>query len=186
MVVLGRAFLTPLLGWPRFCYPTSSVALNFAPLKSCERASVVRPYYPGGAGTPDPKAQLQLSRVRRTGFSHRVGVSLVYLAPTLRFAPLQTPAIVATWHTKIRHLAYVLSPSSVLQSDQSSSRVSSESSPLPEQPGFSDACADGPRPSRCAAGHKQGSPSRTLRPQPFVSPLFTRVHRSLVLGTSPL
>ena len=28
---------------------------------------------PGGAGTPLPKAHLQLPRVRRTGFSHRVG-----------------------------------------------------------------------------------------------------------------
>ena len=28
---------------------------------------------PGGAGTPVPEAQQQLHRVRRTGFSHRVG-----------------------------------------------------------------------------------------------------------------
>jgi hypothetical protein len=28
---------------------------------------------PGGAGAPLPKAHLQLPRVRRTGFSHRVG-----------------------------------------------------------------------------------------------------------------
>jgi hypothetical protein len=28
---------------------------------------------PGGAGTPLPKAHLQLPRVRRTGFSHTVG-----------------------------------------------------------------------------------------------------------------
>jgi hypothetical protein len=73
-------------------------------------------------------------------------------APALRFAPLQTPAKVATWHTKIRHLGYVLLSSSVLQSDQSSSRVPSESSPLPERPGFSIACAGGPEPcgpARC-------------------------------------
>src|SRR5919106_4905816 len=40
--VLDRAFLTPLLAWLRFSYPTSSVALRFAPLKRCARASVVR------------------------------------------------------------------------------------------------------------------------------------------------
>jgi hypothetical protein len=40
--VLGRAFLTPLLAWPRVSYPTSSVALSFAPLKHCAGASVVR------------------------------------------------------------------------------------------------------------------------------------------------
>ena len=39
---LGRAFLTPLLGWLRSSYPTSSVALNLAPLKRCAGASVVR------------------------------------------------------------------------------------------------------------------------------------------------
>jgi hypothetical protein len=39
---LGRAFLTPLLAWPGFCYPTSSVALGIAPLKRCAEASVVR------------------------------------------------------------------------------------------------------------------------------------------------
>src|SRR5215207_7824370 len=38
----GRALLTPLLAWLRFSYPTSSVALNFAPLKCCAGASVVR------------------------------------------------------------------------------------------------------------------------------------------------
>src|SRR5215217_5177925 len=91
----------------------------------------------GGGHTPFPKHYCHLLRARCTGFSHRVGVSSVYLAPTLRSAPLQTPAKVATWHTKIRHLAYMLSPSSILQSEQSSSRVPSESSPLPEQPGFS-------------------------------------------------
>src|SRR5215208_7831605 len=41
---LGRAFLTPLLAWLRSSYPTSSVALNFAPLKRCAEASVVRLY----------------------------------------------------------------------------------------------------------------------------------------------
>jgi hypothetical protein len=57
------------------------------------------------------------------------------------FCPLQTPVKVATWHTKIRHLAYMLSPSSILQSDQSSSRVPSETPPLPRaRPGFSLAC----------------------------------------------
>jgi hypothetical protein len=39
----GRALLTPLLALPRFTYPTSSVALSFAPLKRCAGASVVRP-----------------------------------------------------------------------------------------------------------------------------------------------
>src|ERR671921_173423 len=40
--VFSRAFLTPLLACPRSSYPTSSVALRFAPLKRCARASVVR------------------------------------------------------------------------------------------------------------------------------------------------
>jgi hypothetical protein len=35
-------FLTPLLAWSRFSYPTSSVALRFVPLKRCAGASVVR------------------------------------------------------------------------------------------------------------------------------------------------
>src|SRR5215203_5034473 len=48
---------------------------------------------------------------------------------------------VATWHTKIRHLAYMLCPAPILQSDESSSRMPSESLPLPEQPGFSVASA---------------------------------------------
>ena len=34
----------------------------------------------------------------------------------LRFAPFQTPAKVATWHTNIRHLAYVLWSAPILQS----------------------------------------------------------------------
>jgi hypothetical protein len=34
---------------------------------------------PGGAGTPTRHSNLL--RARRTGFSHRVGVSSVYLAP---------------------------------------------------------------------------------------------------------
>src|SRR5688572_11051487 len=42
--VLDRAFLTPLLAWLRFPYPTSSVAVRFAPLKRCSGAFVVRPY----------------------------------------------------------------------------------------------------------------------------------------------
>src|SRR5215208_1822344 len=50
-------------------------------------------------------------------------------------------------------LGYALGPSSVLQSDQSSSRAPSESSPSPkEQPGFSDASTGGPEPcgpARC-------------------------------------
>ena len=49
--------------------------------------------------------------------------------------PLPNPnsANVATRSTKIRRLAYVLRPVSVLQSDLSSSRVPSEASPLPER-----------------------------------------------------
>jgi len=39
----------------------------------CAGPRVVRPYDPGGAGTPVPEAQQQLHRVRRTGFYHRVG-----------------------------------------------------------------------------------------------------------------
>src|SRR5215204_7629718 len=74
---LGRAFLTPLLAWLRFSYPTSSVALNFAPLKCCAGASVVRSCpSPVGASTPRHQAQLQLPRVRHTGFFHRVGASM--------------------------------------------------------------------------------------------------------------
>src|SRR5829696_107870 len=74
---LGRAFLTPLLAWPSFSHPTSSVALNFAPLKRCAGASVVRSCpSPVGASTPRHQAQLQLPRVRHTGFSHRVGASM--------------------------------------------------------------------------------------------------------------
>ena len=49
---------------------------------------------------------------------------------------IPTPAKVATWHTKIRHLAYWLLPSSVLQSDQSSSRALPEPSPFPGGPAF--------------------------------------------------
>src|SRR5215217_3490086 len=50
--VLGRAFLTPLLAWPRSYYPTSSVSLRFVPLKCCAGAFVVRPCLPPvGAGT---------------------------------------------------------------------------------------------------------------------------------------
>src|SRR5215207_1506552 len=74
---LGRAFLTPLLAWPRFSYHTSSVPLRFAPLKRCAGASVVRSCpSPVGASTPRHQAQLQLPRVRHTGFSHRVGASM--------------------------------------------------------------------------------------------------------------
>jgi len=40
--VVEAAWFTPLLAWPRFSYPTSSVSLRFAPLKRCSGASVVR------------------------------------------------------------------------------------------------------------------------------------------------
>jgi len=40
-----------------------------------------------------------------------------------------TPTKVATWHTKIRHLAYMLRSASVLQSEESLSRVPFESPP---------------------------------------------------------
>jgi hypothetical protein len=43
MLSLPAVFVTPLLAWPRFSYPTSSVALRFAPLKRCAGAFVVRP-----------------------------------------------------------------------------------------------------------------------------------------------
>ena len=39
---------------------------------------------PGGTRTP--QEHCNFLRARHTGFSHRVGVSSVYLAPTLRFA----------------------------------------------------------------------------------------------------
>jgi hypothetical protein len=43
---------------------------------------------PGGAGTPLPKAHLQLPRVRRTGFSHGVGAfSVLGSGPSLRPGP---------------------------------------------------------------------------------------------------
>jgi hypothetical protein len=61
--------------------------------------------------------------------SHRRG-----LRPSL--CPTPNPARVATWHTKIRRLAYVLRPSSILQSDQSSSRVPPESSLSHSGPAF--------------------------------------------------
>src|SRR5918993_4296328 len=55
--VLDRAFLTPLLAWLRFSYPTSSVALRFAPLKHCAGASVVRSCHPRWGGhTTTPSA----------------------------------------------------------------------------------------------------------------------------------
>jgi hypothetical protein len=62
-------------------------ALPFAPpprlrMSACGETMTT----PGGAGTPLPKAQLQPPRVRRTGFSHRVGVSSGYRAPALRYA----------------------------------------------------------------------------------------------------
>jgi len=122
---------------PRFCYPTSSVALKFVPFERCAGAIVVRLCLPPvGRAHSFPKHYCHFLRARCTGFSHRVGVCSVYFAPTLRCAPLQTPAKVATWHTKIRHLAYVLSPSSVLRSDQSSSRVPSETFPSQSGPAF--------------------------------------------------
>jgi arginase len=51
------------------------------------------------------------------------------LRPARYVSRLGELAKVATWHTKIRHLAYVLLPSSILQSDQSSSRVFPDPSP---------------------------------------------------------
>jgi hypothetical protein len=56
-----------------------------------------------------------------------------------RLVSKHTPSVrtPSTWGRKITHLRYVLGPFSVLQSDQSSSRVPSESFPLPERPGFS-------------------------------------------------
>ena len=57
-----------------------------------------------------------------------------------------TLAKVATWHTKIRYLAYVLGASSVLQSVQSSSRVHSDFSPSKRARHFA-ASANGPGPS---------------------------------------
>src|SRR5215213_2215317 len=59
--VLGRAFITPLLAWLRFSYPTSSVSLRFAPLKRCAGAFVVRPCLPPvGRAHSFPKALLPL------------------------------------------------------------------------------------------------------------------------------
>jgi hypothetical protein len=46
------------------------------------------------------------------------------------------PPEVATWHTKIRRFAYMLGSSSVLQSDQSSSRAPFESPPPKSDPAF--------------------------------------------------
>jgi hypothetical protein len=60
--VLGRAFLTPLLAWPRSYYPTSSVSLRFVPLKCCAGAFVVRPCLPPvGRAHSFPKALLPLT-----------------------------------------------------------------------------------------------------------------------------
>jgi hypothetical protein len=74
---LGQAVLTPLLAWPLLSYPTSSVAVRFTPLKRCSGASVMRPCLPPvGRAHSLPKAHVQLPRVRRTGFSHRVGASM--------------------------------------------------------------------------------------------------------------
>ena len=56
---------------------------------------------------------------------------------TVNPLPNSTTAKVVTSHTKIRHLANVLSPSSVLKSEQLPSRVPSGSSPSLERPGFS-------------------------------------------------
>src|SRR5215204_2525625 len=43
---------------------------------------------PGGVGT---SGKAQFPRARRTGFYHRVGVSLVYFSPALRFATSRSP-----------------------------------------------------------------------------------------------
>ena len=59
---------------------------------------------------------------------------------------------VATWHTKICHVAYMLCPVPALQSDLSSSRAPSVPPPSRERPGFSLACAGGPRPYTNFAG----------------------------------
>jgi hypothetical protein len=48
-----------------------------------------------------------------------------------------SPSEIASRHTKIRHLAYVLGSSSLVQSDQSLSRAPFEPPPSKEQPGFS-------------------------------------------------
>ena len=74
--VLGHAFLTPLLAWPLFSHPTSSVAPRFAPLKRCAAASVVRSC-PSPVGRAQHLCNTTLYnfplRARRTGFSQRVG-----------------------------------------------------------------------------------------------------------------
>jgi hypothetical protein len=59
---------------------------------------------------------------------------------------------VATWHTKICHVAYMICPVPALQSELSSSRAPSVPPPSRERPGFSLACAGGPRPYTNFAG----------------------------------
>jgi hypothetical protein len=100
LVVLGSAFLTPLLAWQRFSYPTSCAALRFTPLKRCAGASVVRSC-PSPVGRAQSKHKLNYLRVRRTGFSHRVGTS----CPTwLRPFALPHPDKPCSYHQRERLL----------------------------------------------------------------------------------
>src|SRR5688500_17589906 len=86
---LGRAFLTPLLAWPRSSYPTSSVSLRFTQLKRCAGASVVR-LCPSSVGRPQncPKRSNNFLLFAAPAFL--IGLELPHLpeygAPALRLA----------------------------------------------------------------------------------------------------
>jgi hypothetical protein len=56
-------------------------------------ATITEHVYPGGAGTSlyVTSVQLILPRAWHTGFYHRVGVSLGYFPPAVRFAPPRSP-----------------------------------------------------------------------------------------------
>src|SRR5215213_3997472 len=86
---------------------------------------------------------------------------------------------VATWHTKICHVAYMICPVPTLQSDPSSSRAPSVPSPSRERPGFSLACASGPGPYRTSPkrrskkfGTRKGRGAKD--PDPFLPTLPCR------------
>jgi hypothetical protein len=116
----------------------------------------------GGAGTTLHNTTLPLSRcARQTGFSHRVGaptpprvrgsgssrfalrrvwgsVGSELPLPLLRGIQAHTfcEGIIHLEYKEITHFGYVLGSFSVLQSDQSSSRASSETSPSQSSPAF--------------------------------------------------
>src|SRR5919112_1731897 len=69
----GLRFCYPIsILWPRFSYPTSSVALRFTPPLRCAGAPVVRPC-PSPVGRAQHDTAHPPRCARLTGFSHRVG-----------------------------------------------------------------------------------------------------------------